>query len=108
MSPEDAAALRKKRRNKTGPGTTRSGRKGSVMSEGMKLSMAHATGESVKGYQMEGEMDATAEGTESQENSPKPPPRDIEGGEGAEAAPAAEAGAVEGAAEAATEAVPAA
>ncbi|GMI38632.1 hypothetical protein TrCOL_g12774 [Triparma columacea] len=108
MSPEDAAALRKKRRNKTGPGTTRSGRKGSVMSEGMKLSMAHATGESVKGYQMEGEMEATAEGTESQENSPKPPPRDIEGGEGAEAAPAAEAGAVEGAAEAAAEAVPAA
>ena len=98
MSAEEAAALRKKRRNKTGPGTTRSGRKDSVMSQGMRLSMAHATGESMKGYQME----AAAEGTESQENSPKPPARTVAGEEaGAADATAGEAGAAEAAAVAA-------
>ena len=45
LTEEEELALRKKRRNKMGPRTTRSGRKDSVMSQGMVLSMAQTVGE---------------------------------------------------------------
>lgn len=72
---EARAAARKKRLGKTGPGTTRSGRKGSVMSGNMRLAMAHTVGETRSDYAM-GE-DGIEEVGPSKENSPMPPARDL-------------------------------
>jgi hypothetical protein len=70
---EERAAIRKKRMGKTGPGTTRSGRKNSVMSGDMRIAMATTVGETRSDYA----MNPHQEGTISQENSPMPPKREV-------------------------------
>ncbi|GMI04941.1 hypothetical protein TrVE_jg12149 [Triparma verrucosa] len=82
LTEEEELALRKKRRSKTGPGTTRSGRKDSVMSQGMVLSMAQTVGEVGSSYTMTSPTDGRGLGhegikevTQSQENSPMPEKR---------------------------------
>mmetsp|Transcript_20359 Transcript_20359/g.42454 ORF Transcript_20359/g.42454 Transcript_20359/m.42454 type:complete len:182 (+) Transcript_20359:24-569(+) len=86
LTQEEMRELRARRRNKTGPGTTRSGRKESVMTQGMVLSMAQTVGEVGSQYTMTTEDDRAAgqppaaitEGSESQENSPMPPTREVD------------------------------
>lgn len=85
LTEEEMLNLRQKRRSKTGPGTTRSGRKGSVMSQGMVLNMAHSVGEVGSSYTMTPPTDGRSlgrdgitEASESQENSPMPIKREVE------------------------------
>jgi len=63
---EARAAARKKRLGKTGPGMTRSGRKQSVMSQNMRIAMAHTVGQEKNNYAMSEEHKCVPEEPEGE------------------------------------------